>query len=102
MRRVHNVCFSKSRYTDTCRKICVLDPTNLEERSSDGKLILGLNAYRELCTLQISGDAVFTKKEAVLSCANVAASRAVEMVGKLKAALASDAANRYLVNAMIS
>lgn len=75
-------------------KIYALDPTNLEERSADGKLVLGLNAYRELCTLQISGDGVFIRKEAVLSCANVAASRAVEMVEMLKKCLAADAAER--------
>ncbi len=71
-----------------------MDPTNLEERSANGKLVMGLNAYRELCTLQISGDGVFIHKEAVLSCANVAASRAVEMVEMLKKALAANAADR--------
>ncbi|XP_046438503.1 exosome complex component RRP45-like isoform X2 [Daphnia pulex] len=75
-------------------RICVLDPTNLEERSADGKLVMGLNAYRELCTLQISGDGVFIHKEAVISCANVAASRAVQMVEMLKKSLADDAAER--------
>lgn len=55
---------------------------------------MGLNAYRELCTMQISGDGVFIHKEAVLSCANVAASRAVNIVEKLKKALADDAAER--------
>lgn len=60
---------------------------------------MGLNAYRELCTLQISGDGVFIRKEAVLSCANVAASRAVEMVEMLKKCLAADAAERYIRHA---
>lgn len=55
---------------------------------------MGLNAYRELCTLQISGDGVFIHKEVVLSCANVAAARAVEMVEMLKKSLAADAAVR--------
>lgn len=77
------------------RKICVLDPTSLEERSADGKLTVGLNAYRELCTLQIAGEGVFIGKEAVLSCANVAAVRALEMVNLLKKAISQDAADRY-------
>lgn len=72
----------------------MLDPTNLEERSANGKLILGLNAYRELCTLQITGAGVFIEKSAVLSAANVAAVKAVEMVATLKQALASDATER--------
>jgi len=75
-------------------KICVLDPTNLEERSADGKLIMGLNAYKELCTLQIGGDGVFINKEAVMSCANIAASKAVELVKTLKTNLARDLAER--------
>ena len=72
----------------------MLDPTYLEERSADGKLVLGLNAYRELCTLQITGNGVFITKEAVLSSANVAAARAVEMVTALKESLTADAAER--------
>ena len=67
----------------------------MEERSADGKLTMGLNAYRELCTLQIAGEGVFINKEAVLSCANVAANRAIEMVNALKSALAADAVERY-------
>ena len=55
---------------------------------------MGLNAYRELCTLQIAGEGVFISKDAVLSCANVAANRAVEMVNLLKTALSTDAAER--------
>lgn len=56
---------------------------------------MGVNAYRELCTLQISGDGVYIQKEAVLSCANVAATKAVEMVEMLKTALAADSAERF-------
>lgn len=56
---------------------------------------MGVNAYRELCTLQISGDGVFIHKEAVLTCANVAASRAVEVIEMLKKVLADDATERY-------
>ena len=74
----------------------------MEERASDGKLVLGLNAYRELCTLQITGEGVFIKKEAVLSSANVAAARAVETVAMLKKVLADDAAERYFRHQLIS
>lgn len=75
-------------------KICVLDPTNVEERSADGKLIMGLNAYKELCTLQIGGDGVFINKNAVMSCASIAASKAVELVNSLKTILAQDLSER--------
>jgi len=47
-----------------------------------------------LCTLQITGDGVFIDKKAVLSAANVAAARAVEMVSTLKEVLAADASER--------
>lgn len=72
----------------------MLDPTNVEERSSDGKLIMGLNAYKELCTLQIGGDGVFINKDAVMSCASIAASKAVELVNSLKSNLAQDLSER--------
>lgn len=44
--------------------------------------------------MQISGNGVYINKDAVLSCANVAAARAVEIVATLKAALAKDAKER--------
>lgn len=71
-----------------------MDPTSLEERSADGKLIMGLNAYKELCTLQISGEGVLINKDAVISCANIAASRAVRLVDTLKTVLAKDLSER--------
>jgi len=79
-------------------KICVLDPTNVEERSADGKLIMGLNAYKELCTLQIGGDGVFINKNAVMSCASIAASKALELVNNLKSSLAKDLSERVKGN----
>ena len=82
-------------------KANLLDPTNLEERCADGRLIMAFNAYKELCTLHMAGDGVFVTKDAVLSCANVAAHRAVEMVALLKSAITKDANQRYSIKTLI-
>jgi len=55
---------------------------------------MGLNAYKELCTLQIGGDGVFINKNAVMSCASIAASKALELVNNLKSSLAKDLSER--------
>jgi len=32
-----------------------VDPTQLEEKVMDGKLVVGMNVHREICALQMTG-----------------------------------------------
>jgi len=39
----------------------VADPNHLEEAVMNGKLVLGVNPYREICTLHMAGQMVIEK-----------------------------------------
>ena len=39
-----------------CRKYLLVDPTDKEEKVMDGKMVIGMNKHREICTLQMAGD----------------------------------------------
>jgi len=67
----------------------VLDPTRLEEECMLGKMVLGVNAYREICTLHLAGQ-VIINKGLVLKLATIAAEKAKKVVEKIKACLAED------------
>lgn len=69
------------------------DPTALEERVADASLVLGVNAYRELCALYLGGSAVLASR-VILRCATHAALRAKQTVEILKIKLAIDAEER--------
>ncbi len=40
-----------------------MDPTELEERCMDGKLVIGMNRHREVCTMQLSGNILLLKDQ---------------------------------------
>jgi len=67
----------------------VLDPTRLEEDCMQGKMVLGVNAYREICTLHLAGQ-VIINKGLVLKLAAIAADKAKKVVEMIKACLAED------------
>ncbi len=48
------------------RKYLLIDPTELEERCMDGKLVVGMNKHREISTMQLSGN-ILLLKDQVLS-----------------------------------
>ena len=54
-----------------------------------GKMVLGVNAYREICTLHLAGQ-ILVDKKLVLRLANIAADKAKKVVDKIKAALAAN------------
>ena len=54
-----------------------------------GKMVLGVNAYREICTLHLAGQ-ILVDKKLVLRLANTAADKAKKVVDKIKAALAAN------------
>ena len=44
-------------------KYMLVDPTELEERCMDGKLVIGMNRHREICTMQLSGNILLLKDQ---------------------------------------
>jgi len=71
----------------------VLDPSRLEEACMQGCMVLGVNAYREICTLHLAGQ-VIINKGLVLKLAAIAADKAKKVVERIKACLKEDAEAR--------
>ena len=46
---------------DTEQKVIVKDPSNIEEAVMDGKIVLGMNPYKEICTLHLAGKMLIDK-----------------------------------------
>lgn len=45
------------------RKYLLVDPTDKEEKVMDGKMVIGMNKHREICTLQVSGEMLLMKDQ---------------------------------------
>ena len=45
----------------------LVDPNELEEKCMDGKLVIGMNRHREICTMQLSGNMLLFKDQVTLS-----------------------------------
>ncbi|XP_043221251.1 exosome complex component rrp45-like [Amphibalanus amphitrite] len=71
----------------------VADPTEIEERASEGLLTVGMNSYREICTLHLTGKLLLSKQQ-VLECTELAAARARSLTSQLRRALTADEAER--------
>lgn len=41
----------------------MVDPTDKEEKVMDGKMVIGMNKHREICTLQVSGEMLLMKDQ---------------------------------------
>ena len=44
-------------------KQMVVDPTDLEERTMDGKVVVGINVHQEICCLQMAGKLLLEKDQ---------------------------------------
>ena len=64
-----------------------------EEAVMEGKIVFGVNPYREICTLHLAGN-MLIDKDAVLRYAHAAARHAKATVELMKARLEEDAAAR--------
>merc|ERR1719239_350339 len=64
-------------------------PGRLEEDVMMGKMVIGVNAYREVCTLHLAGQ-VLVDKGLVTRLSTIAAEKAKKTVTKIKAALAEE------------
>ena len=51
-----------------CDRIVVCDPNHNEEAIMDGKLVLGINPYKEICTLHLAGKMIIDKVIKNSSC----------------------------------
>lgn len=80
--------FAIFHYPSSGESLTVCDPSRLEEDTMQGKMVLGVNAYREICTLHLAGQ-ILVDKKLVLRLANTAAEKAKRVVERIKAALAA-------------
>ncbi|KAJ0405873.1 hypothetical protein P43SY_001605 [Pythium insidiosum] len=76
-------CFIQPRDGDAAEPIVFMDPTDREERVTDGSMTFTFNSFRELCAVHKIGGASISTTE-VLRCANIAAARVAELTEFLK------------------
>ncbi|XP_053659414.1 uncharacterized protein LOC128708461 [Anopheles marshallii] len=70
-------------------KIAIADPTYLEERVAEAKMVFGINSYGELCGLHLGGTTL-TSADLLLRTSSKASKRARLVVEKIKAAIQKD------------
>ena len=71
----------------------VADPSLLEEECAKGRMVIGVNAYREVCTLHLAGQ-VMIDQRLVLRLAHTAAEKSKMVVEKIKQCLAEEEERR--------
>jgi len=81
--------FAMFQMAGTAETLAVCDPSRLEEECMGGKMVIGVNAYREICTLHLAGQ-VLVDKKLVLRLTNTAAEKAKKTVEKIKESLAKE------------
>ncbi|CAL1689675.1 unnamed protein product [Lasius platythorax] len=74
----------------------ILDPTYLEERVGVAELTLGMNSYRELCSLHFDYlTKTLTIEDVISAVSNHAANYAAKLVQQIKEAVTKDVQSRY-------
>merc|ERR1712126_521158 len=81
--------FAMFQMSGMSETMIVCDPGLLEEECSKGKMVIGVNAYREVCTLHLAGQVIIDKK-LVLRLANIAAEKSKKVVEVIKQSLAEE------------
>ncbi|XP_048772793.2 exosome complex component RRP45-like [Ostrea edulis] len=81
------ICVTFSFYDQG--KFLLVDPTDKEEKVMDGKMVIGMNKHREICTLQVSGEMLLLKDQ-VLRCSNIAVVKVAEITELIQTALEND------------
>lgn len=81
------ICVTFSFYEQG--KYLLVDPTDKEEKVMDGKMVIGMNKHREICTLQVSGEMLLMKDQ-VLRCSNIAVVKVTEITELIQRALEND------------
>lgn len=68
-----------------------MDPTYLEERVGVAQLTLGMNSYREVCSLHFNYlTKTMTVEDVIAAVSSYAANYATELVQQIKEAIAYD------------
>lgn len=76
-----------------------MDPTYIEERVGVAELTLGMNSYRELCSLHFDYlTKTMTIEDVISAVSNHAANYATKLVQDIKEAVAKDVQSRYEYN----
>lgn len=70
-------------------KYVLVDPTDKEEKVMDGKMVIGMNKHREICTLQMAGDMLLMEDQ-ILRCSNIAVVKVKEISDLIQIALEND------------
>lgn len=74
----------------------IMDPTYLEERVGVAQLTLGINSYRELCSLHFNYlTKTMTVEDVISAVSSYAANYAAELIQQIKEAVARDVEARY-------
>ncbi|XP_052793294.1 exosome complex component RRP45-like isoform X3 [Mya arenaria] len=74
-------------------KFLLVDPVDREEKVMDGRMVIGMNKHREICTLQITGQMLLLKDQ-VLRCSNIAVVKVAEITDLIHKALDNDRQER--------
>lgn len=85
------ICVSFAFYEQG--KYLLVDPGDREEKVMDGRMVIGMNKHREICTLQITGQ-MLLMKEQVLRCFNIAVVKVAEITELIHKALENDRTER--------
>lgn len=75
-------------------KYLLVDPTDIEERCMDGKLVIGMNRHQEICTMQLSGN-ILLLKDQIKRCVNIAGSKVTQLTEYIQAEVAKTNINKY-------
>lgn len=79
-----------------------MDPTYIEERVGVAELTLGMNSYRELCSLHFDYlTKTMTIEDVISAVSNHAANYATKLVQDIKEAVAKDVQSRYEYNLIL-
>ncbi|CAL1539991.1 unnamed protein product [Lymnaea stagnalis] len=70
-------------------KYMIVDPSEKEEKVMEGKMVIGMNKHREICTLQVTGEMLLLKEQ-VLRCSNIAVMKVTKITELIHTALAND------------
>ncbi|KAG5310904.1 EXOS9 protein, partial [Acromyrmex insinuator] len=74
----------------------IMDPTYIEEKVGVAELTLGVNSYRELCSLHFDYlTKTMTVKDVISAVSNDAANYATKLVQQIKEAVIKDVQSRY-------
>lgn len=74
-----------------------MDPTYTEERVGVAELTLGVNSYRELCSLHFDYlTKTMTIEDVISAVSNHAANYATKLVNQIKDAVIKDVQSRYV------